>query len=202
MEGRKLSEIIGSVFCETRETTNFGAIIDELDHHGMAIILILFSIPSALPIPAAGYSTILSAPLLLIGMSFLLGKDSVWLPDKVKQREFRPADFRKLKKWMLNISRFIEKFSQPRLAFITQTKTSKRFLGILICGLAAFMVLPIPGTNTLPAGGIFLIGFGLLEDDGLLVGAGILYSVAATLLALLIIFFGYEIVKSFILGLI
>jgi hypothetical protein len=28
------------------------------------------------------------------------------------------------------------------------------------------MMIPIPGTNTLPAMGIFVTGFGLMEDDG------------------------------------
>jgi hypothetical protein len=28
------------------------------------------------------------------------------------------------------------------------------------------MMIPIPGTNTLPAIGIFVTGFGLVEDDG------------------------------------
>jgi hypothetical protein len=28
------------------------------------------------------------------------------------------------------------------------------------------MIIPIPGTNTRPAMGIFVTGFGLIEDDG------------------------------------
>ena len=32
--------------------------------------------------------------------------------------------------------------------------------------MSVFMMIPIPGTNTLPAIGIFVTGFGLVEDDG------------------------------------
>ena len=65
-------------------------------------------------------------------------------------------------------------------------------IGLVICALACAMLLPIPGTNTAPAFGIFLIGFSLLEDDGVLLLAGILCSLAAIFIALLIVFFGYR----------
>ena len=35
----------------------------------MAVILILFALPSALPVPAAGYSTVLSIPLFIIAFA-------------------------------------------------------------------------------------------------------------------------------------
>lgn len=205
MKAKKLSEIIDSVFSESRPITTIGSLIKELDHHGMAIILILFSIPSALPIPAAGYSTLLSIPLLAIGLSFILGRDSVWLPGRVKSKEFNPKAFSKIKSTMLKIATTIEKFSKPRFLFITQSRASKLFLGIIICCLGLFMALPIPGTNTLPAGGIFLIGFGLLEDDGMFVSAGVLYSIAALAVAAFILYYvasygieGADMAKEFI----
>ena len=39
--------------------------------------------------------------------------------------------------------------------------------------MAISMMIPIPGTNTLPAIGIFVTGFGLLEDDGAISLAGL-----------------------------
>ena len=65
------------------------------------------------------------------------------------------------------------------------------------------MALPIPGTNTAPAFGIFLIGFALLEEDGLLLILGILASLVALAISLTIIFFGYQTylyLKGLILG--
>ena len=54
------------------------------------------------------------------------------------------------------------------------------------------MALPIPGTNTAPAFGIFLIGFALLEEDGLMLILGVLASLVALVISLTIIFFGYQ----------
>lgn len=39
-------------------------------------------------------------------------------------------------------------------------------IGIAIALMSISMMIPIPLTNTLPAIGIFVTGFGLLDDDG------------------------------------
>jgi len=198
---RSLSEILEVIFDEDSKISTFQDLVGELDQHGIAVVLILFAVPSAMPVPAAGYSTILSIPLMIIGLRLLFGYHTLWLPEKMKAKEFQPAKFAKYKKTILSIVQRIEKISKPRFAAIVHAKITRIFLGVLICSLAASMALPIPGTNTLPAGGIFLIGFSLLESDGLLLAGGILYSTAALCLTVLIITFGYEVVKAAILAL-
>ena len=193
--GEKLSHLIESVFSPDIEETTLGEVIDALDHHGLAIILILFSIPSALPLPAAGYSTILSVPLFLIAFHFLLGKDSLWLPDWIRKKKFSPAKMSQMTPKLVRLTGFIERFTKPRLVALARSRALSIVLGILIFALACSMLLPIPGTNTAPAFGIFLIGFGLLEDDGVAILLGILAGFVALCLSLAIIFFGYEAVK-------
>ncbi len=188
-----LSEIVTNVFDEERQPTTYGNMIDEIGQHGMAVILILFALPSALPIPAAGYSTILSIPLFLIGFRLLAGYDTIWLPDRLRQRAFDSKSFsRKLVAGMLRLIRFVENFTKPRLSWLTGSKITRAVLGILIITLAASMALPIPGTNTAPAFGVFLIGFALLEEDGLMLIVGFLASLVALAISLTIIFFGYQ----------
>ncbi|MEM7748488.1 MAG: exopolysaccharide biosynthesis protein [Pseudomonadota bacterium] len=200
-----LSEIVTNVFDEQRPPTTYGDMIDEIGQHGIAVILILFALPSALPIPAAGYSTILSIPLFLIGYRLLAGYDTIWLPAKLRQRPFDPKSFsRKLVGGMLRLIKFVENFTKPRLSWLTGAKLTRSVLGILIFALAASMALPIPGTNTAPAFGIFLIGFALLEEDGLMLIVGVLASLVALAISLTIIFFGYQsylYIKDLIIGL-
>ncbi|MGI9425259.1 MAG: exopolysaccharide biosynthesis protein [Hyphomicrobiaceae bacterium] len=188
-----LSEIVEHVFATDREPSSYGAMIDEIGQHGMAVILILFALPSALPVPAAGYSTLLSIPLFLIGFRILLGRDTLWLPDRLRRRPFDPKSFsRKLVGGMLRLIRFVEYFTVPRFTWLTSSHFVRLVIGLLIIALAASMALPIPGTNTAPAFGIFLIGFALLEKDGLLLIIGILCSLVALAISLTIIVFGYQ----------
>lgn len=191
-----LSEIIEHVFDPDRPPITCGQLAEELDRHGMAVVLILFSVPAALPVPAAGYSTLLSIPLLAIGLRLLAGHDTIWLPARIRRRPFDTTRFsRRVVNAMLRLVQFVERFSSRRLVGLVRSPAARLFTGLIICALACAMLLPVPGTNTAPAFGIFLIGFSLLEDDGVLLLAGILCSLAAIFISLLIVFFGY---KSFV----
>ena len=188
-----LSSIIRHVFDPDRDPITCGELVEELDRHGMAVILILFSVPVALPLPAAGYSTLLSIPLLIIGLRLLAGYDKLWLPASLRRRPFDTARFnRRVVSAMLRLVQAVERFSSPRLTGLVRAPAMRVVIGLVICALACSMLMPIPGTNTAPAFGIFLIGFSLLEDDGVLLLAGILCSLMALFISLLIIFFGYK----------
>jgi len=72
-------------------------------------------------------------------------------------------------------------------------------IGGAIALMAASMMIPIPGTNTLPAIGVFVTGLGLLEDDGVIGLAGLaLCSIAAILT--LAIFYGLALGSAILYG--
>jgi hypothetical protein len=54
--------------------------------------------------------------------------------------------------------------------------------------MAISMMIPIPGTNTLPAMGVFVTGFGLLEDDGAISLSGLVLCVMGAILSTSILF--------------
>lgn len=62
--------------------------------------------------------------------------------------------------------------------------------------MAISMMIPIPLTNTLPAMGILVTGFGLLDDDGAISLAGLVLCVMGGTLTTLVLLFGYEAVKT------
>ncbi len=194
-----LSAIIEDVFDAKKGPSTYGKLIDEIDQHGMAVILILFALPSALPVPAAGYSTVLSIPLFIIGFRLLCGYNTLWMPNAWRDKLFRPEQFsRKLIDGMLRLIQFVERWTKPCLVAFARSRWIRVVLGVLIITLACSMLLPIPGTNTAPAFGIFLIGFALLEDDGVMLLVGMAASFVALVISLAIILFGYTVVKEII----
>ena len=73
---------------------------------------------------------------------------------------------------------------------------------------AAVLLLPFPLTNSLPALAIFLIGLGMLEEDGLAGLAGVLVAIAGLALGAALVFFlvrfgpqGYEMLVNWLRGL-
>lgn len=194
-----LSAIIEDVFDAQKGPSTYGKVIDEIDQHGMAVILILFALPSALPVPAAGYSTVLSIPLFIIGFRLLCGYQTLWMPSSWRDKPFRPEQFsRKLIDGMLRLIQFVERFTKPRMVAFARSSGVRMALGILIIAMACSMLLPIPGTNTAPAFGVFLIGFALLEDDGVMLLVGMAASLVALAISIGIILFGYAVVKGII----
>ena len=55
-----------------------------INDKGFGLVLIILSLPSALPIPAPGYSTPFGIAIAIIGIQMLGGRHTVWLPKKIR----------------------------------------------------------------------------------------------------------------------
>lgn len=71
-----------------------------------------------------------------------------------------------------------------------------RLLSLIIVLCGASMCIPIPGTNTIPALGVFLIAVGMAEKDSIITTLGALLALAGVTLTGLILRFGPELVKA------
>ncbi len=134
---------------------------------GFGLLLIVLSLPSALPIPAPGYSTPFGVVMALIALQMIRGRKAIWLPQGLSTIRIKP----KLANTMLSAaSKFLSKIERcirPRQKWI-RGRTGQVSLAFVVLNMACLMMLPIPLTNTFPAMVIFMIGVGLSEEDGLL----------------------------------
>ncbi len=134
---------------------------------GFGLLLIVLSLPSALPIPAPGYSTPFGIVMALIALQMIRGRKAIWLPQGLGTIRIKP----KLAKTMLGTaSKFLSKIERcirPRQRWI-RGRIGQVSLAFVVLNMACLMMLPIPLTNTFPAMVIFMIGVGLSEEDGLL----------------------------------
>ena len=89
-----------------------------------------------------------------------------------------------------------EALVRPRLRWFTGRVGQLPVFLVML--MAACMMVPIPGTNTVPAMVVFLIGMGLSQNDGLVLCLGSLAGVGAVVLTLLIIKFGKEVIKGWL----
>lgn len=161
-------------------------VTDAVGEKGFGLVLIVLSLPSALPVPAPGYSTPFGIAIGLVALQMLIGRDTLWLPERLGRTRIKP----RIAEAMLGTaSRFlgrIERFIHPRQQWI-RDRFGQAALAIAVLFMAALMVLPIPLTNTAPAMVIFMIGVGLSEEDGLLaIGAFFVGCLAIVLYAAII----------------
>jgi len=136
-------------------------------------LFVLLSLPSALPLPAAGYSTPFGLVLFLLAVQLISGRKSPWLPNKIMLRSLDLKTVQGFVKAGMPWLQKLEIICRPRLTFICKGLSGRIIMGLGISLMAISMMIPIPGTNTLPAMGIFLTGFGLMDDDGAITLAGL-----------------------------
>jgi hypothetical protein len=159
-------------------------------------LFVLLALPSALPVPAPGYSVPFGIAMLLLAVQLLIGRTRPWVPEGWKEKQFDLIAVQKLVKAGVPWLRRLEAISRPRLTYVCASLPGRVVIGVAISLMSISMMIPIPGTNTLPAMGIFVTGFGLLDDDGITSMGGLVLCVLGGALSVLILLFGYEAVKT------
>ena len=171
----------------------------ELQHmageRGFGFFLALLALPSGVPAPAAGYSIPFGVLLFFLASQMMVGYHEPWLPERV-QRWSIPTNFAKavLEKgsWIL---KKVELLSRPRWSWICRSRVGHRALAGAIALMAISMMIPIPGTNTIPAMSIFIIGVGLLDEDGIVSSIGVTLSAFGLLVTGLILTIGFNLLS-------
>ena len=191
---KSLKETLESILETTKSNSiQVSELFNNLGSKGFGIILVFLSLPSALPVPAPGYSTPFGIAIVLIAFQILIGKNSLKTPNSIKKITFSPNISQKILSFAISFLNKIEPFIKPRLLQF-QSKQFRPFVAINLILLASLMILPIPFTNTLPAMVICLFGICICENDGLLT----LISIALSLLSLA--FYAFIIILIMTLG--
>lgn len=158
-------------------------------------LFLVLSIPSALPLPAPGYSVPFGILIALLALQWIWGSQEPWIPTSWRSKGFDRHQVQKLIKASIPWLKRMEAVSRPRLRWVCNSPASRWIFGAAILLMAISMIIPIPGTNTLPAMGIFVVSFGLFDDDGAIVLGGLTLCLMGACLTTLILLFGYEAVK-------
>jgi hypothetical protein len=190
MSAEKLSTTLGDLLRRQHETEELtlGEVFQRIGDRGFGLLLLLLSLPSALPIPAPGYSTPFGLLIALLALQMLAGRRMPWLPAWAARLRLHGGFVEGMLKFSSAFFAKIEFLIRPRLRWIG-SRAGLALLGGLVLIMACLMILPIPFTNTFPAFVIFLIGIGLIEEDGLFALFGAALGLLSTALYSVVVFF-------------
>ncbi|MBF2063147.1 MAG: exopolysaccharide biosynthesis protein [Calothrix sp. C42_A2020_038] len=185
----RLSKELERFFFEEQRspTTNLTEILNLAGERIFGFLFVVLSLPSALPVPAPGYSVPFGILLFILAVQLIIGNKTPWLPNKMAKHPIKLELAQKFIKSGLPWLRRIEAITRPRLTFLCTTLPGRVIIGITIALMAISMMIPVPGTNTLPAMGIFVTGFGLQEDDGAISLGGLVLCVIGGILSISIL---------------
>ena len=147
-----------------------GEIMDAVGSRAYALVLLLFALPEALPLPVAGMSAIIGLPLMLMSAQVAILGTEPRLPDWIRRRSVSASIFRTVVTKAIPIFRRIERYSSARWEGLAG---SSRALGLVCLILAVIIALPIPLGNLPPAICVVAIAFGMLQRDGLIVAGAL-----------------------------
>jgi hypothetical protein len=193
----KLSDFLRNTheaFCkdQVKSSLKIGEIIDDFKEQGYSILLFLFALPAALPLPGIGINIIIALPLLILTVQQAIGKQDLWFPKRMREKEISCKRFTGFLEKAIPYVEKVEIFSKPRLHFMTHG-FSKRIIGLCGVIMALSICVPLPFTNTVPSFGIALMALGVLMRDGLAVLGGALIGVLwVTAISYMIFFFGTD----------
>ena len=165
---------------ECTQGPSIGELIDKTGDKGFGILLIILSLPSALPLPAIGYSTPFGICIAIIAAQMLIGRKKAGIPNFLRKLRLPLKFAQKMNHFALLLLKKTEILIKPRQRWI-HTRPGHSALSIAIFAMAFFMMIPLPGTNTLPAMSVFIIGVSIAEEDGLVAVIAIVLSIAAAL---------------------
>jgi hypothetical protein len=199
MEHRKLSDELEQVLKTDGEALTVETLVARVGDRGFGLLLLVLSLPSALPVPAAGYSVPFGLLLLVLAVQMLIGKTRPVFPRRLEKVRISSSFAEKLIAGAAWIFKRLEWVIRPRMKWVG-LRPGRVLMGLLVMAMAVLMMIPIPMTNTFPDFVIFLIGIGLTEDDGLFaIGACLVGVLAVALYAALVwamIVYGPEVVTT------
>lgn len=175
---RSTSDILREVIGFHGDTITIRDLSAQLGDRGFGLMLLLFTLPNTIPLPIPGVSTLTSLPLIFFSAQLCLGKERIWLPSWLADRQLPMSNLRPLIQKSLPLLIKLEKVVKPRLDKIT-TRRFERLAGGLMLVLALLIALPVPLGN-LPLGiAMALLALAITERDGIVMITGWLFTVFA-----------------------
>ena len=167
---------------EGEDEVTLGELIDAYGSRSFGPVLVLFGLLALFPPIGAvpGVPIVLGAVLFLFAVQFVLGRDHVWVPGKIRRRSFERRRLEKAEDKSRRWLHKLDKLFTERLSFATGPRAEKA--AAVASLIYALLMIPLEFVSLVALPGIALTAFGvgLMAKDGLFMLIGF----AATLAAL------------------
>ena len=151
-------------------------ILEQLHERAFGLFLLVLALPCCIPF-LYGVPQVVALPLMFVSGQILIGRTSPWLPQKLGARTVTAEALARLAAKAGPWLRRIEALSHPRIVALTRAPAD-RVVGLALVLFSASILVPLPGTNTVPGIAVVVVAMGLLQRDGILVLLGALLGTA------------------------
>lgn len=151
-------------------------ILARLHERAFGLFLLVLALPCCIPF-LYGVPQIVALPLMFVSGQIMLGRKTPWLPQRLGTRRVAATSLEGLAQRAGPWLRRIEAVSRPRFSSLTR-RPLDQLVGLALVLFSASILVPLPGTNTVPGIAVVIVAMGLLQRDGILVVVGAALGVA------------------------
>ncbi len=195
MEPASFSKMLDAIFelTKTQNSIQIRDLFTVLKGKGYAVLLVVFSLPCALPIQIPGFSAVFGLILTFLGLRLIFSKN-LWWPEWILKKKLSSRSVQIVLEKIRKICRIVRRGARPRLPGLVSSPFSRILNGLLVTSLALFLSLPlpIPLSNMLAALPILFLGLGILEEDGVIILFSYFLFVMGIFAAIALFIFGFE----------
>ena len=173
-----------SNWLKSSQPKDLGSLGSVFQEKGFAVAFLILMAPAALPLPTAGITHVLEIITMLLALELVIGRQSIWLPDKWKKRNLGKTLEKKALPKLISFINWFERRSHKRLTSLLSNRWFLRFIGLLvfILALASLLAVPFSGLDTLPALGVVLTAMALILEDALI----LIYAMGVGLIGIIV----------------
>lgn len=191
---RALSQVLeDAIHSLDGDTITFKHLIENIGTRAYGILLLILTLPNAIPVAGVvGISALTGMLMLIFSAQMAFAVEKPWLPKFLAEKEIGKAMLLRALRAVAPYLAKIEPFIKPRMLAMS-SPIGLRVTGWFIAGFCLVLLLPIPLSNFGPAVAIFLIGLGMLEKDGVFMTIGLVLGVVY---CTILIWFLSELIKG------
>jgi hypothetical protein len=177
----RTSEVLRGILTKNPGVKTFSLqrIVSSIGSERLEAALIMFSVPAIVPVPTERGTVSLSTGA--IACHIVAGRRRLNLPHFIRKKLVSRRALAVAINAALPVIEAAEKVARPRWAWVSHPY-ARRATGLLIFVLALAIAEPLLGYNALHATAVFVMSFGLAEQDGLAVVLGVAVGVSSLIM--------------------
>ncbi len=167
------SKILNNIYDKNiKDNIEIGDLLKSIESGGFALLNLIFSLLLIIPTPPP-VATISGIIIIFLSFQMMIGVRSVWLPNFIMSKSIKRTSLSLIVEKSSYYLYKLERFTRRRFTFTTHP-IAEKIIGFFIFILAVITLTPVIFANSIPGSAIFLISFGLVNRDGLVVIFGFL----------------------------
>lgn len=171
IEDMAISERLDQLVAEAPgDAVSLDWVMTNLHERAFGLFLLILALPCCIPF-LYGIPQVVALPLMFVSAQILIGRRVPFLPARLGARLVSTKGLSNLAARSGPWLRRIEALSRPRLGTLTRPPAD-RFVGFALVLFSASILVPLPGTNTVPGLAVVIVAMGLLQRDGILILLG------------------------------